>query len=256
MGEQKVNDPINPNHYKQDDSIECIDEMIEVFGIEAVMNFCLLNVWKYRKRAIYKNGEEDIKKSDWYMKKYFELSALKKRTQDFDTEICTDKFFNESNNMNKVELKEVLKLHKMWLDGEEGGVCADLSGEDLGNANLSGVDLSGANLSGAILDNANLRKVSLRTANLSGADLFGADLRRADLRYVDFSDADLRYAKLSYANLFSSCLSNSNLSGADLIGTDLGYVDFSDADLSNAYLTDAKLNHADFTNANLSGTFL
>lgn len=69
-----TNDSVNhPNHYCQDGSIECIDEMIEMFGKEEVMSFCKLNVWKYRKRACFKNGEEDMKKSDWYMKKYIEL---------------------------------------------------------------------------------------------------------------------------------------------------------------------------------------
>lgn len=65
----------HPSHYCQDGSMECIDEMVAVFGREAVMNFCLLNVWKYRKRAVFKNGEEDLKKSDWYMKKYIELKG-------------------------------------------------------------------------------------------------------------------------------------------------------------------------------------
>lgn len=67
------NDNVNsPAHYCQG-GMECIDEMVVVFGKEAVKNFCLLNVWKYRKRALFKNGEEDIKKSNWYMAKYQEL---------------------------------------------------------------------------------------------------------------------------------------------------------------------------------------
>lgn len=71
------NDMINhPNHYCQEGAIECIDEMIAVFGEEAVANFCLCNVWKYRKRALFKNKEEDIKKSDWYMRKYLELCGV------------------------------------------------------------------------------------------------------------------------------------------------------------------------------------
>lgn len=69
---KKKSDAVDhPAHYKRD--IECIDEMIEVFGIGMVRNFCLLNVWKYRYRAADKNGREDIEKSDWYMKKYLEL---------------------------------------------------------------------------------------------------------------------------------------------------------------------------------------
>ena len=66
----------HPLHYCQG-GMECIDEMVVVFGKEAVKNFCLLNVWKYRKRALFKNGEEDIKKSDWYMAKYRELQEKK-----------------------------------------------------------------------------------------------------------------------------------------------------------------------------------
>lgn len=62
----------HPNHYTNGE-IECIDEMIQVFGKQAVMDFCLCNVWKYRYRAFAKNGQEDIAKSNWYMKKYLEL---------------------------------------------------------------------------------------------------------------------------------------------------------------------------------------
>lgn len=65
----------HPSHYCQDGSMECIDEMIAIFGKTAVQHFCLLNVWKYRKRAVFKNGEEDMKKADWYMKKYVELGG-------------------------------------------------------------------------------------------------------------------------------------------------------------------------------------
>lgn len=65
----------HPSHYCQEGSMECIDEMIAIFGNVAVEHFCLLNAWKYRKRAIYKNGVEDMKKSDWYINKYLELGG-------------------------------------------------------------------------------------------------------------------------------------------------------------------------------------
>ena len=72
--EPAEHDPVNhPSHYCREGGMESIDEMVAVFGAEAVMNFCLCNVWKYRYRASDKNGEEDLKKSDWYMKKYLEL---------------------------------------------------------------------------------------------------------------------------------------------------------------------------------------
>ena len=63
----------HPKHYNREGALECIDEMILVFGKEAVKNFCLCNAWKYRYRAADKNGEEDLKKSDWYLNKYKEL---------------------------------------------------------------------------------------------------------------------------------------------------------------------------------------
>ncbi len=65
----------HPAHYCQDGGMECIDEMVAIFGKTATMHFCLLNVWKYRKRAVFKNGEEDMKKADWYMNKYIELGG-------------------------------------------------------------------------------------------------------------------------------------------------------------------------------------
>ena len=67
-------DPVNrPKHYNREGAMESIEEMELILGREAVMHFCLCNVLKYRYRAASKNGEEDLKKSDWYMRKYKEL---------------------------------------------------------------------------------------------------------------------------------------------------------------------------------------
>ena len=63
----------HPIHYNRDGAMECIDEMVLVFGKEAVKHFCICNIWKYRYRASDKNGSEDMEKSHWYMKKYEEL---------------------------------------------------------------------------------------------------------------------------------------------------------------------------------------
>lgn len=68
-----ANDPVNPSHYKQEGQMECIDEMILLFGKEAVKHFCLCNAWKYRYRSNQKNGDEDLKKAAWYVHKYREL---------------------------------------------------------------------------------------------------------------------------------------------------------------------------------------
>lgn len=69
---EKVN---HPGHYLKQGRKECIEEMIEYFGIEAVKNFCLLNAFKYMYRQENKGGKEDIKKAIWYVKKYRELGG-------------------------------------------------------------------------------------------------------------------------------------------------------------------------------------
>lgn len=67
-------DMINhPKHYCREDAIECLDEMRLVFGNDIVAAFCLCNVWKYRYRAASKGQEEDLKKSDFYIRKYKDL---------------------------------------------------------------------------------------------------------------------------------------------------------------------------------------
>ena len=63
----------NPSHYKH--GIECIDEMILLYGVVETMMFCKLNAHKYRKRAFEKGGKEDMDKSDWYMKEYAYLDS-------------------------------------------------------------------------------------------------------------------------------------------------------------------------------------
>ena len=63
----------HPAHYTRTGAMECIDEMLLLFGVDAVINFCMCNAWKYRYRAADKNGDEDIKKSDWYLQKCKEL---------------------------------------------------------------------------------------------------------------------------------------------------------------------------------------
>ena len=103
-------------------------------------------------------------------------------------------------------LKEILELHKKWLNDEKGGIRADLS-----NADLREADLSDVNLSYAYLRGADLSDVNLSYANLSGVDLRGADLRYANLSEANLIEADLRYV---------------NLSNAILRGADLRYIKY------------------------------
>ena len=95
-----------------------------------------------------------------------------------------------------MNLIQILKDHKEWLDNADKGM----------RANLRNVDLRDADLSGADLRSADLRYVDLRNADPSYAIMRNADLR----------DADLSNADLSYADLRNAGLCNADLSGADL----------------------------------------
>ena len=76
--EKNVN---HPDHYNTH-QLECIDEMIIVFGIDAVIDFCKCNAWKYRYRAGNKDDiKQDLAKSDWYINKARELESIKNREQ-------------------------------------------------------------------------------------------------------------------------------------------------------------------------------
>ena len=81
-------DNINPDHYKNSTSLECIEAMLLVFGKGAVVNFCECNAWKYIWRWKHKNGHEDLKKARWYIEKAAELdptnySVLLERMRDY-----------------------------------------------------------------------------------------------------------------------------------------------------------------------------
>lgn len=76
MGNENYEYVNHPNHYNRDGAMECIDEMIMLYGKEETAIFCKLTAHRYRYRAGTKPGEEavkDMKKSDWYMNKYKEL---------------------------------------------------------------------------------------------------------------------------------------------------------------------------------------
>lgn len=93
-----------PPHYEH--GMECIDEMVLVFGKEAVMNFCLCNVWKYRYRAPYKgNIEENMEKSRWYLKKYKELKN--------STTVYNAPIIQQINQSDYIPSRDYMK-NKVW----------------------------------------------------------------------------------------------------------------------------------------------
>lgn len=70
---EAVNHPI---HYNCE-GYECIDVMIDVFGLDATINFCHLNAFKYIWRSNKKNGKEDLEKAAWYTQKEIDLLRIK-----------------------------------------------------------------------------------------------------------------------------------------------------------------------------------
>lgn len=64
----------HPIHYKGE-KYECIEVMLEVFGADAVKDFCLCNAFKYlwRCKKKHDNAVTDIKKAKFYLEKYIEL---------------------------------------------------------------------------------------------------------------------------------------------------------------------------------------
>lgn len=62
-------DTVNhPSHYTSGCGFECIEMMEMVFGKEAVIDYCVVNAFKYIWRHKQKNGTEDIAKAEWYLK--------------------------------------------------------------------------------------------------------------------------------------------------------------------------------------------
>ncbi|MDN6724750.1 MAG: DUF3310 domain-containing protein [Tetragenococcus halophilus] len=62
----------HPNHYTQGD-IETIDYIKDKLTDEEFRGFIKGNVLKYVSREGLKNGDEDLKKSDWYLNKLIEV---------------------------------------------------------------------------------------------------------------------------------------------------------------------------------------
>jgi hypothetical protein len=63
----------SPQHYNID-GLECIDVMLKLYGKDAVLNFCMLNSFKYQFRCNRKNNcKQDLEKARWYMNKFLEL---------------------------------------------------------------------------------------------------------------------------------------------------------------------------------------
>ena len=108
------------------------------------------------------------------------------------------------------ELNKILEKHKKWLNNEENGERADLSGVNLRGVDLRYVKLQCADLQRANLQYADLRGINLKDSYLISTNLSGADLGDANLEGADLRNTNLQYAHLQNANLSHSKLDDTN----------------------------------------------
>lgn len=100
-------DNINPDHYKNSTSLECIEAMEMMFGEEAITNFCMCNAYKYIWRHKNKNGQEDLKKASWYINRAMEILKY---------------YDGEYENNERVQLR---RMEKYVVDHREDMLCQE-----------------------------------------------------------------------------------------------------------------------------------
>ena len=83
---QAAKEPVNHPYHYNSGKYECIEVMLDIYGVEFVKNFCMGNVFKYIFRYKNKNGFVDVKKAKWYLDKFIELSAV----EELDDEVLEE----------------------------------------------------------------------------------------------------------------------------------------------------------------------
>ena len=69
----------HPSHYNLPDRKECIDEMIDIYGLKDVAKWCEITAYKYKYRAGHKGSVvEDMSKATWYTVKACELKSKRR----------------------------------------------------------------------------------------------------------------------------------------------------------------------------------
>ena len=104
LKETEYDEVNHPKRYTGQCSIECIDVMELTFGTQAVINFCMCNAFKYLWRYKAKNGEEDIRKAEWYLDHTVKLLDSDCRLR--------DKYFEQYDNLCKLYDKVIEKEAK------------------------------------------------------------------------------------------------------------------------------------------------
>lgn len=82
--QNKVN---HPAHYNQNDRLECIEQMVLLFGRQAVSDFCRCNIFKYQYRYVDTQNQTDLDKAEWYAQ-YLDKLVAEDNTQWGDAPIA------------------------------------------------------------------------------------------------------------------------------------------------------------------------
>lgn len=90
MSYESVNSPKHYNNY----SIEVIDMMVSIWGVEKTIAFCEMNAFKYRMRMGTKPDnaiDQDLKKEQWYLDKAKQLHGTLLNQGPSDDSVSTTK---------------------------------------------------------------------------------------------------------------------------------------------------------------------
>lgn len=72
----------HPSHYNLPDRKECIDEMIDIYGLKDVAKWCEITAYKCKYRArhagSFTNFVQDMHEAIWYMDKACELKSKRR----------------------------------------------------------------------------------------------------------------------------------------------------------------------------------
>lgn len=96
--------------------------------------------------------------------------------------------------MKRKEFDEMMRLHEIWLNGEDGGRRATMQGADLRNVNMNRADMRGVNM-----QRANMLHADMQYANMQCAKMQHADMRHADMRSAEMQRTDMRGANIDYS---------------------------------------------------------
>jgi uncharacterized protein YjbI with pentapeptide repeats len=133
--------------------------------------------------------------------------------------------------MNQTEINEIVRKHRLWLKGREGGSRADFTGRNLCKVDFTGRDLRSAIFTDAILHGAVFTNSTLIGVNFTNAKLTDANLSCAILHYANFTNADLTNVNFSYSVLTDIDFTNAILNGANLYRTTLNGANFTNTNI-------------------------